>query len=104
MLNIQSQGPRVRYQMQPATAAHSSTATRGGSFAKKLGQAKDSTRQTHQTEESKQKKVRKPHVKFDDATDIEEQLRAMAPSRPASPGGLSTPSATAIPNSPGLQP
>src|SRR5262245_18658899 len=77
MLNIQSHGPNVRYQMQPNTTGRSTSISRGSSFSKKLGGTKDGT-QPHRTDEAKPKiKKRKPHPKFEQTTDLEIEARML---------------------------
>ena len=81
-MNVQgSHGPNVRYQMQPTTAGHSTSVSRGSNFSKKLGATKDGT-QSHKTDEAKPKiKKRKPHPKFDQTTDLELEARMLEQQR-----------------------
>ena len=82
MLNIQSHGPNVRYQMQPSTAGRSTSVSRGSTFHKKLGGPTQDGTQTHKTDEAKPKvKKRKAHPKFDQTTDLELEARMLEQQR-----------------------
>ena len=105
MLNIDSRPPRIRFQMQPATATQSAAASRGGSFAKKLSQLRDSGNQPQHSDQSTQKlKMRKPHLKMEDPTDADGTVGPMVPQRPGASFASPAPPASAIPESFGLQP
>ena len=101
MLNVQSHGSNVRFQMQPDTASRSTSVSRGSNFSKRLGGPNTDGTQSHRTDEAKPKvKKRKAHPKFEQTTDLElearmleqqrQSARAAQPARTPSTTGPST--------------
>ena len=99
-MNVQgSHGPNVRYQMQPTTAGHSTSVSRGSNFSKRLGGPNQDGTQSHRTDEAKPKiKKRKAHPKFDQQRDMEIEARMLEQQRQAArdakPARTSPPTST----------
>jgi hypothetical protein len=81
MLGISGTGHQVRFQMQPATAHATAAASRGGQFAKKLGQIKSTSAQASDAQRTgePQPKVKKRKLapQFEQQTQAEIEARLL---------------------------